>query len=127
MKLSEEQSRELLAKHDVYVTEACDKCGKLLGHARFTLKDQPGEWCSRECRDGHAVAVQLLDRKGGRPRKYRTDRERRTAKRQQDTTAQRARRERLNVRRNPPVTDSLHVSTEPENQPLAIPIAGERV
>jgi hypothetical protein len=30
MRLSEAQSRELLQKHGVYVTEVCDKCGKIL-------------------------------------------------------------------------------------------------
>jgi hypothetical protein len=52
MRLSEAQSRELLQKHDVYVTEACDKCGKVLGHVRFTRYGQTGEWCSKLCRDG---------------------------------------------------------------------------
>lgn len=31
MRLTEAQSRALLAKHGVYVTEACDQCGKILG------------------------------------------------------------------------------------------------
>jgi hypothetical protein len=52
MRLTEAQSRELLAKHSVYATEVCDKCGKILGHVRFTRFSQKGEWCSRLCRDG---------------------------------------------------------------------------
>ncbi len=52
MRLIEPQSRELLAKHGAYVTEVCDKCGKILGHVRFTSYGEPGAWCSRECRDG---------------------------------------------------------------------------
>ena len=73
MRLTEQQSRALLAKHGMYVTEACDTCGKILGPVRFTRKDQPGEWCSRECRDG-IEAAEHYDatrnyRKGGRPRK----------------------------------------------------------
>lgn len=52
MRLTETQSCELLAKHGVYVTEACGACGKILGHVRFTWFGQKGEWCSRICRDG---------------------------------------------------------------------------
>jgi len=52
MRLSEEQSRELLQKHGVYVSEACDKCGKILGQVRLTRYGQTGEWCSKRCRDG---------------------------------------------------------------------------
>jgi hypothetical protein len=52
MRLTEEQSRALLAKHGAYVTEVCDKCGKILGPIRFTRCGQTGEWCSKRCRDG---------------------------------------------------------------------------
>ena len=52
MRLSEAQSRELLQTHGVYVTEACDRCGQILGHVRYTRRNQPGEWCTRACRDG---------------------------------------------------------------------------
>jgi hypothetical protein len=51
MQLTELQRRELLAKHGVYVNEACDKCGKILGPIRFTRYGQMGEWCSKGCRD----------------------------------------------------------------------------
>jgi hypothetical protein len=46
MRLTEEQSRSLLVKHGAYVTEVCDKCGKILGPVRFTRYGQTGEWCS---------------------------------------------------------------------------------
>lgn len=133
MRLTEEQSRTLLAKHGAYVTEVCDKCGKLLGHVRFTLKDQPGEWCSRECRDGAAIVESHsrvkhgATRKGGRPPKYQTGRERRAVERQQDAIRHRAYRKRLSVTENPAVSDSFHVSTDADFRPLAIPIAGDRV
>jgi hypothetical protein len=52
MRLTEAQSRELLRKHGVYVTEVCDGCGKILGHVRFTRFGEKGEWCSYLCRDG---------------------------------------------------------------------------
>jgi hypothetical protein len=54
VKLTVEQSRRSLEEHGSYLTEACDKCGKLLAEIRFTVKGQSGEWCSRECRDGVA-------------------------------------------------------------------------
>ena len=52
MRLSEAQSQELLARHGAYLTAACDKCRKILGPIRFTRCGEPGEWCSRLCRDG---------------------------------------------------------------------------
>jgi hypothetical protein len=96
MKLTEAQSRELLQKHGVDVTEACDKCGKALGPERhFTRFGEVGAWCSRECRDGAQVAERhTATRKGGRPQKYRTDRERRIAERQQHARRQQAYRHR---------------------------------
>lgn len=84
MPITEEQSRTLLAKYGVYVTEVCDKCGKILGHVRFTRYGEPGAWCCRECRDGVAVAERhRATRKGGRLQKHQTDRERRIAEGQQ--------------------------------------------
>jgi hypothetical protein len=38
----------------IYVTEACDRCGQLLGPVRFTRAGEPEVWCSRKCRDGVA-------------------------------------------------------------------------
>jgi hypothetical protein len=52
MQLTEAQSRKLLQTHGVYVSEACDRCGQILGHVRYTRRNQSGEWCSRACRDG---------------------------------------------------------------------------
>ena len=48
MRLTEAQSRELLQKHGVYVTETCDKCGKALGTERhFSRFGEVAAWCSR--------------------------------------------------------------------------------
>jgi hypothetical protein len=129
MKLTEEQSRTLLAKYALYASEACDKCGKILGPVRYKRKDEPGEWCSRLCRNGAAIAEPYrATRRGGRPPKYRTDRERRRAERRQNAIRQQAFRQRHpSVTENPLVSDSFHVSTEAKNQPLAISIAGEHV
>lgn len=52
MRLTVQQSRALLEKYGCYVTEACDKCGQILGPVRYTRQGQLGEWCSRQCRDG---------------------------------------------------------------------------
>jgi len=80
MKLTVQQSHELLAKHGCYVTEICDKCGTVLGAVRFTRRDETGVWCSRKCRgDGELQAA----RKTGRPRKYRSNEECRAAKTRQ--------------------------------------------
>ena len=57
MKLSTEQSYQLLEKYGSYITELCDVCGRGLGPVRFTRRNESGAWCSRECRDGaHAHA-----------------------------------------------------------------------
>ena len=42
MKLSEEQSRRLLHAHGIHVTEACDRCTRLLGPVRWTTRSLPG-------------------------------------------------------------------------------------
>jgi len=55
MHLTREQSYALLEKHGCYVTEVCDKCGQIIGPVRFTMRDDKGVWCSRECRDGKEV------------------------------------------------------------------------
>jgi hypothetical protein len=57
MKITTEQQQTIRDKHGICVNEACDKCGLLLGEIRFTIKDQPGEWCSRQCRGGAVVSV----------------------------------------------------------------------
>jgi hypothetical protein len=99
---TEEQSRALLAKHSVYVTEICDQCGKILGNVRFTRYGDAGEWCSRLCRDGASIAeTYQASRKGGRPRKYQTNRERETAKRRQNAIWAQNHRECRRVGKNP--------------------------
>src|SRR6266850_3398665 len=54
MLLSVELRMQLQRDHGLYVTECCDRCGKLLGAVRFTRRDDSGVWCSRQCRDGVA-------------------------------------------------------------------------
>jgi hypothetical protein len=57
MRLSSAQQQALRDKHGICVNEVCDKCSRPLGHIRYTRKDQAGEWCSRECRDGAEAAA----------------------------------------------------------------------
>jgi hypothetical protein len=52
MKLSAEQQAEIRERYGICINEACDKRGQVLGWVRFTCKDEPGAWCSLECRDG---------------------------------------------------------------------------
>ena len=52
MRLSIQQSRELLERYGVFANSVCDRCGLILGPLRFTRRGEPGEWCSRKCRDG---------------------------------------------------------------------------
>jgi hypothetical protein len=69
MKLTHEQSQRLLKERGIWITEACDKRGRLLGSVRWTRRGEPGEWCSRECRDG-IVRKRIGARPAGRPRKH---------------------------------------------------------
>jgi|ERR1700730_3895125 len=52
MQLSTAQQAEIKSVHGVCANEVCDACRRPLDHIRYTRKDQTGEWCSRECRDG---------------------------------------------------------------------------
>jgi hypothetical protein len=52
MQKNQKQAREAWRTHGVYLTEACDACGRLLGPVRFTHRGGSGVWCSRACRDG---------------------------------------------------------------------------
>src|ERR1700739_686793 len=58
MKLTRDQSQKLLSERVIWIAEACDKCGKLLGSVRWTCRGEPGEWCSAQCRDGVEAAPQ---------------------------------------------------------------------
>jgi hypothetical protein len=73
MRLTTAQAYKLLANHGSYIKEICDKCGRGIGPVRYTRKGENSVWCSRECR-GDEQRKQI--RKGGRPRKYKTNAER---------------------------------------------------
>ncbi len=81
MLLTIQKSYELLAKYQFFAREICNTCGIVFGAVRFTRYGESEVYCSRECRgDAHRSAT--LRR--GRPRKYKTDRERRAAKTRQE-------------------------------------------
>lgn len=79
MRLTVEHRRQALSAYGSYITEACDKCGKLLGCVRYTRGGEPGEWCSDVCRDGAEQVAARARRKGGRPRKHETGADRQRA------------------------------------------------
>jgi hypothetical protein len=60
MKLKREQCEKLR----IWVTEACDKCGQLLGSIRWTRLGECGEWCSKSCRDRIAAGAPKSNSKG---------------------------------------------------------------
>ena len=80
MLLAMQKSYELLATYGFFAREICDQCGIALGAVRFTRYGESQVYCSRKCRgDAPRTAI----RRPGRPRKYKTDRERRAAKTRQ--------------------------------------------
>jgi hypothetical protein len=91
MRLTPEQQAEI-RERGICANEACDTCGKILGAVRYTRRGEPGEWCSRECRDGVAAVHSREARRAGRPKQH------------DDAAAkQRAYRSRLRALRNTPV------------------------
>ena len=82
-----------LRERGIWITEACDKCGQLLGAVCWTRRGEPGEWCSAACRDGikaerptsasielaAAVSTQqqkrIGSRRSGRPKTHATNAE----------------------------------------------------
>ena len=67
----------------------------ILAAVRYTRRGESEVWCSRQCcGDGEQHAI----RKGGRPKKYKTDAERQRAEREQGTAVQTVGRGRNPVR-----------------------------
>ena len=80
MLLAIQKSYELLTNYGFFAREICDTCGTVLGAVRYTRHGESEVYCSRECRGDAQRSVTL---RPGRPRKYKTDRERRVAKTRQ--------------------------------------------
>jgi hypothetical protein len=100
--LAIQKSYELLANYGCFAREICDKCGIVLGAVRFTRRSEPGVYCSRECR-GDADRSATL--RPGRPRKYKTDRQRRAAKTRQQQV----------YRSHPNVEKTVRIESETKN------------
>jgi hypothetical protein len=122
MLLAIEKSYEVLAHYGCFAREICDKCGIVLGAVRFTLYGESEEYCSRECRgDAHRSSTH----RQGRPRKYKTDRERRAAKTRQQQI----------YRSHPNVEKTVRIHSETKNlqtqkwpvSDLGIPGPGEQL
>lgn len=100
MRPSAQHCRALLDRFQCWITASCDRCGRLLGAIRWTRKGEPGEWCSRECRDGEAEAQALesrrATRKAGRPRLKISDENKAQRLRSQQKEASRRYRARQN-------------------------------
>lgn len=103
MKLTKEQSQKLLHERGIWVTEACDKCGRLLGAVRYTRRGESGEWCSELCRDGVREVEDREARRAGRPRLRLSGRDRASRRRKQVREA--VGRYRLSVIKNTPAAD----------------------
>jgi hypothetical protein len=102
MLLAIQKSYELLAHYGFFAREICDKCGIVLGAVRFMRHGESKVYCSRECRgDAHRSATH----RRGRPRKYKTDRERRAAKTRQQRV----------YRAHPNVEKTVRIQSETKN------------
>ena len=64
MKLTKEQNRKVLRELGIWVADACDKCGQLIGSIRWSRYGERGEWCSGPCRDGIATCSPKLRSNG---------------------------------------------------------------
>jgi hypothetical protein len=67
MELTVEQ-RAKIRERGIRVNDACDKCGRLLGAVRWTIRGQAGEWCSPSCRDGADQVAARTAKRAGRPK-----------------------------------------------------------
>jgi len=111
MLLAIQKSYELLAKYGFFAREICDKCGIVLGAVRFTRHNASEVYCSRECRGD---AERSATHKRGRPRKYKTERERRAAK---------TRRQQV-YRSHPNVEKTVRIQSETKNlQTQKVPLS----
>ena len=111
MLLAIQKSYELLAKYGFFAREICDKCGIVLGAVRFTRHNASEVYCSRECRGD---AERSATHRRGRPRKYKTERERRTAKTRQQQV----------YRSHPNVEKTVRIQSETKNlQTQKVPLS----
>ncbi len=111
MLLAIQKSYELLAKYGCFAREICDTCGIVLGAVRFTRHGESEVYCSRECRGD---AQRSATHRRGRPRKYKTDRERRAEKTRQQQV----------YRSHPNVEKTVRIQSETKNlQTQKVPLS----
>ena len=111
MLLAIQKSYELLANYGFFAREICDKCGIVLGAVRFTRHGESEVYCSRECRGADQRSATF---RPGRPRKYKTDRERRAAKTRQQQV----------YRSHPNVEKTVRIQSETKNlQTQKVPLS----
>jgi hypothetical protein len=111
MLLAIQKSYELLANYGFFAREICDTCGIVLGAVRFTRHNESKVYCSRECRGD---AQRSSTHRQGRPRKYKTDRERRAAKTRQQQV----------YRSHPNVEKTVRIQSETKNlQTQKVPLS----
>jgi len=111
MLLTIQKSYELFVEYGFFAREICIKCGIVLGAVRFTRHAESEVYCSRECRgDAQGSATH----RRGRPRKYKTDRERRAAKTRQQHV----------YRSHPDVEKIVRIQSETKNlQTQKVPLS----
>ena len=111
MLLAIQKSYELLANFGYFAREICDKCGIVLGAVRFTRHGESEVYCARECRGD---AQRSATHRRGRPRKYKTERERRAAKTRQQQV----------YRSHPNVEKIVRIQSETKNlQTQKVPLS----
>jgi hypothetical protein len=111
MLLAIQKSYELLANFGFFAREICDKCGIVLGAVRFTRHNESKVYCCRECRGD---AERCATHRRGRPRKYKTERERRAAKTRQQQA----------YRSHPNVEKTVRIQSETKNlQTQKVPLS----
>src|SRR5216684_2528280 len=111
MQISLTATYDLLARHGIFAREACDRCGQVLGAVRYTRHGELGVWCSQVCRGD---AERPATRRGGRPRKYRTPEDCRSAK-----TAQQREYHNVAVWKKPPHTQTETKDLRTQKVPLS--------
>ena len=111
MLLAIQKSYEFLANYGFFAREIYDTCGIVLGAVRFARHNESKVYCSRECRGD---AQRSSTHRQGRPRKYKTDRERRAAKTRQQQV----------YRSHPNVEKTVRIQSETKNlQTQKVPLS----
>lgn len=122
MRLTEEQSRDLLRRHGVWIKERCDRCGKaILKSYTWTRQGQPEVYCLQVFRDGVARTPGKCDYCGAV-----LEGKRRWTRFCGERCRKRFVRDPQRVQDSPNIADSGLVESstcEPQNRGVAIPVS----